>query len=164
MLKQYRFPLLLILIIGGVLFFFLKNEERYLKETTLKILKLASAPSQTTNVVALLKRVEQIAKHVHFDIQFKVQGNGQTWENHSASEFRSLLLIYFKQGGISHIKGEDLTVQVDPSAPIGHVRFKLLGQHGPDPVSCKVHLVWTKEKKWFIKNLEVFSCSPTIPF
>lgn len=163
MFKKYRIYLLLILIAGGILFFALKNEERYLKNTTFKLLKLASSPPQTTSTVALLRRVEHIAKHIHFDVQLKVQVNGQTWESHSANEFRSLLLVYFKQGGLSQIKVEDLAIQMDPSSPIGHVRFKLHGQHGSGPIACKARLMWIKEKKWFIKKVEVLSCSPS-PF
>ena len=147
-------------MIGVFVLFFWKNDEKYLKNTTFKLLKLASVSNQETNPIALLKRVEKIAKHLHFDVQFKLQANGQVWEDRSAGEFRTLLLTYFKMGGLAQINGTDLSVQIDPKTLNGHVRFKLHGQRGEDAVSCNAHFIWIKEKKWFIKNLEVFSCSP----
>ena len=160
MLKNPQLIILICLIIGSAIFFFLQNDEAYLKKNTLKLLKLASVSNQETNPIALLKRVEKIAKHLHFDVQFKLQANGQVWEDRSAGEFRTLLLTYFKMGGLAQINGTDLSIQIDPETLNGHVRFKLHGQRGEDAVSCEAHFTWIKEKKWFIKSLEVFSCSP----
>ena len=175
MSKNFRFSVIFLIIIGVFIFFFWESDEKYLQKTTLKLLKLASVPVQDTNPVALLKRVEQIAKHIHFDVRFKLQVNGQTWENRSAGELRTLLLAYFQRGGLAQITVDNLSVRINspgqsredlPDSPAnsststGHVRFKAHGLRRENKVSCEVLLVWIQEKKWFIKEIEVFSCSP----
>ena len=160
MFKFFRLFAVIFLIIGVFVFFLMENDEKYLQKTTFKLLNLASVPVQEINLVALLKRVEQMAKYVHFDVQFKLQANGQTWEGRSAGELRTLLLTYFKRGGLAQITADNMSIQIDSSTPKGHVRFKAHGLQGDNKVSCEAHLVWIKEKKWFIKEIEVFSCSP----
>ena len=162
MSKNFRLIAVICFIIGVFVFLFWENDEKYLRKTTLKLLKLASVPVQDTNPVTLLKRVEQIAKHVHFDVQFKLQVNGQTWEERSAGEFRTLLLAYFKNGGLAQITVDDMSIRIeDSSSPRkGHVRLKVHGLQREAKISCEALLVWIKEKKWFIKEIEVFSCSP----
>lgn len=160
MSKNLRLFAIISFIISVFIFFFWENDEKYLRKTTFKLLKLASVPVQDTNPVTLLKRVEQIAKYVHFDVQFKLQANGQVWEDHSSGEFRTLLLIYFRRGGLTQITADNMSVQVDSSTSTGHVRFKVHGLRRENKVSCEAHLVWIQEKKWFIKEIKVFSCSP----
>lgn len=161
-LKKFRFILGFSAIGVILILFFWENDEKYLKKTTFKLLKLASVSKQETNPIALLKRVEKIAKHIHFDVQFKLQANEQTWEDRSAGEFRTFLLTYFKMGGVSQITGEDFSIQMDATTPLpqAHVRLKVHGKREESSVSCEAYLLWIKEKKWFLRNLEVSSCSP----
>ena len=159
--KNFRLFAVILFIIGVFVFFFWESDEKYLKKTTLKLIKLASIPVQNANPVTLLNRVEQIAKHIHFDVRFKLQANGQIWEDQSAGEFRNLLLVYFKRGGLTQITADNMSVRMDPSTSDGHVQFKAHGLQRENKISCEVFLVWTKEKKWFIKKIEVSSCSPT---
>ena len=151
----------LALLLSAV-FFFWENDESYLEKTTLDLLNRLSLSAPIKNNRALLKRLESVGRHFHFDVNFKFHVNGREWKGRSSGELRSLLAVYFKQGGFSGIRGDALSVQVDSSLEIrtGRVTFKFHGLREKDPVSCEVRLEWIKEKKWFIKTVEVFSCSP----
>ena len=162
-LKKVFLFVILPLIAGGALFlFFGESDEERLKKTTLQLLKSVSAPSVNQNPLALLGRVDKIGKHFHFDVEFKLETGGQVREGRSAGELRTLLLVYFKRRGseVAEITAEELTVQKEAEGSGYLVRFTARGQRGKDRVSCKVSLIWIKEKKWFIKEAEVFSCSP----
>ena len=150
---------LLSVAVGGYLLFW-ESDEAYLKKTTLQLLKSAEGPFTRQNPVAFLGRVNKIAKHFHFDVAFQLETGGQVRKGRTAEELRTLLLIYFKQGGVEEITAEDLTVQKKAESSDYLVRFTARGRRGKARVSCKVSLLWIKEKKWFIKEAEVFSCSP----
>ena len=159
--KIFLFIILPLTLVAG--FFLLwESDEKYLRKTTLQLLKEVEAPAVRQNTVAVLRRVNKIVKHFHFDVAFQLETGGQVQKGRSAGELRPLLLIYFQRGGISEITGEELTVQKESGGSNYLVRFTALGRHGSNRVSCKVSLIWIKEKKWFIKKAEVSSCSPEV--
>ena len=152
--------MILPLLVAGGFFLLWESDEKYLRKTTLRLLKSASAPGGGQNPVAFLRRVDKTAKHFHFDVIFQLRAGGRIRKGRSAGELRALLLVYFKQGGLAEVTAEDLTVQKKPESDDYLVRFTARGRRGEESVSCKVSLTWIKEKKWFIKEVEVFSCSP----
>ena len=169
---------------------FFGGDARYLKKTSGKLVRLASAPPAAGSLpdVAILRKVEKIARHIHFDIRFRAEFKGRAHEGKSLNEARSFLLAYFKRaGGAGQNKSggalfetEDLTVRLLPrpsgqnqpgqneaaaAAPgakapkRAETSFQIRFQRQGRFFKCRLIWGWIKEKKWRIKTAELSSCS-----
>ena len=73
----------------------LRGDKRLLMKASQELIDLASAPAPPSDI-AILKRVEKMARHLHFDIQFQAELDGRVYEGRSLNEARSFLMGWLK--------------------------------------------------------------------
>ena len=150
----------LIAISGFGLYKLFQSPEKYLKKKTEYLIGLASVKSSKVDM-ALLSQVTKIAKFIHHDVQVKAEYEGQIYQARSLNEFRSLLMAYFRQGSTGEgLEYKNLTVQMKDNKKRGVVSFDAVFNRRAQKLFCKIVLEWFKEKKWFVKKIDVYFCKP----
>ncbi|MCZ0931962.1 MAG: hypothetical protein OXJ52_02290 [Oligoflexia bacterium] len=149
----------LLAVSGFGLYKLFQNPEKYLKKKTEYLIKLSSVKSSKVDM-ALISQVTKIAKFIHYDVQVKAEYEGQVYQARSLNEFRSHLMAYFRQSSTGSLEYENLTVQMKDHKKRGLVSFDAFFNRASQKVFCKIVLEWEKEKKWFVKRIEVHSCKP----
>ncbi|MDE0092525.1 MAG: hypothetical protein OXN83_04495 [Oligoflexia bacterium] len=145
---------------GFGLYKFFQSPEKYLKKKTEYLINLSSVENSKVDM-ALMRKVAKMAKFIHYDVQVKAQYEDQVYQARSLNEFRSLLMAYFKHSsGGGDLEYKNLTVQIKDDKNRGVVNFDAFFDRGNQKTFCKVVLEWIKEKKWFVKKIEVYSCYP----
>ncbi len=139
---------------------FFQSPERYLKKTSEKIIKVVSVKGAHSDM-SLISKVSKIAKFIHFDVQLKAEYENQIYKAHSLNEFRSLLFTYFRNGATGEVTYDNLYVTMDKNQERGVVKFDVYFKRGRKNVFCKALFEWIKEKKWYVKRIEVLPCSPS---
>ena len=137
----------------------IQSPEKYLKKKTQKLIALTSVTDSASDM-GWISKVSKMAKYIHFDVRMKAEYEGQIWTAKSLNEFRSLLFAYFKQGSAGQLDYKNLTVRLGENKKQGLVKFDAFFERNAKTVFCKALLEWVKEKKWRIKQIDVFSCSP----
>ena len=152
------------LIIFAFLFFSLfgiykvfQNPEKILIKKTKHLINLSSIQSGKSDM-ALIAKTGKIAKLIHYDVQFKAEYEGKDYKARSLNEFRSLLNFYFKRRSTGKFEYKNLTVQMKDDNKTGEVNFEALFERSSQKISCKAMLKWLKDKKWFVKKIEIHSC------
>lgn len=135
----------------------LDSPEKYLKRKTQKIISLVSEKHTEINL-HLISKVSQIAKYIHFDVHLTAEYEGQVYTAKSLNEFRSLMMSYFRLNSKGTTDYKNLAVQVKKNKQEGLVTLDGLFEKQGRKTHCKVLLVWIKEKKWYIKKIEVSEC------
>lgn len=139
---------------------FFQSPESYLKKKTRYLIEMASAGSSVSDL-SMLSHVSKMAKYIHFDVHLKAEYEGQIYKAKSLNEFRSLLFSYFKyRDSREKVEYKNLNVSVEKSGKKALVSFDALFKRNEVRVFCKAFLGWVKEKKWYVKKIEVSSCSP----
>ena len=159
---KYIFLVAIILLIGSIFFF--QNDKTYLQKKTIKLLNLASSPSVSLSETAIFRRIHEIAKHIHFSVQYDMDFDSHLYQDRSLAELRSLMFVYFKKSNnwkIDIPSKEDLTVtmSVSEGKKNAEVAFPIKATQKNKNLSCSAVLHWIKEKKWLIHKMKVFSCS-----
>ena len=144
-------------VTGIVTYVFFQNEERYIKRQTEKLIQKASFKTHQSDI-ALLRRVSEIAKKIHVRIQLKAEYEGKLYETNSLNEFRSLLFAYFKIRSKEILEYKNLTVKRGSGKNHFLVYFDFLFKRIEKQMICKALVEWIKEKKWYVKKIEVSSC------
>ena len=149
-----------VLVVSGFsLYKLFQNPEKQIKKKTEYLIKLVSAQNSKADS-NLLSKVTKMVKYIHYDVQFKAQYKEQVYQARSLNEFRSLLTGYFKyaQASTEALEHKNLTIQIQDDKKKGLVQFDVLFNRGKQKTLCKAVLEWLKEKKWFVKKIEVHSC------
>ena len=150
-----------IVITGVVLAFawkFFQEEERWLKRKTQTIIHIASSTGSKADI-ALLGRVSKIAKYIHFDVRVQAEYEGGVYKAKSLNEFQSLLFAYFKEQTTGVLDYQNLNVKMGANKKQALVTFDAFFKRSGKDIFCKTLWEWIKEKKWYIKKIEIFSCS-----
>jgi len=166
----------LLLPIGVFVFFFHNSDETYLKKKTLKLIQLSSSSPTSHSETAILRRIQEIAKYIHFSVQYELHLDGHLHQDRSLAELRSLMFASFKKAGNKkwHIDTplkEDITVTVSVSKEkkakekkAAEVTTIITANQESGKISCNTLIHWLKEKKWLIYKIKVFSCSSNRAF
>lgn len=133
------------------------SPEKYLKRKTQKIISLVSSENTELDI-SLISTISKIAKYIHFDVHLKAEYEGQIYRAKSLNEFRSLMMSYFRLNSKGKIESKNLAVQLKENKKEGIVTFDGLFEKQSTKTHCKILLGWIKEKKWYIKQIEVFDC------
>ena len=134
-----------------------QSPEKYLKKKSKQLIEMASVKNSNTDM-SLISKVSKMAKLIHFDVQFKAEYEGQIFTAHSLNELRSLLLSYFKQKSTGKINYKNLNLEMAENKKQAIVKFDALFERNSKSISCKALLEWIKDKKWYIKRIEIFPC------
>ena len=137
----------------------LQSPESYLKKKTQKVITMISNTKANSDM-ALISKVSKVARFIHFDVRLKAEYKGQIWIAKSLNEFRSLLFSYFRQEKTRKLDYKNLSVNMTESNRQALVKFDAFFGRQAGNIFCKVSLKWVKEKKWYIKSIEVLSCVP----
>ena len=136
----------------------LQPPETLIKKKTQKLIALSSRTGPASEM-GLMSKVSKIDKFIHFDVHVKAEYEGQIWTAKSLNEFRSLLFTYFKQGSTGQLSYKNLTVDLKEGRKEAIVKFDTFFEQETGAIFCKTLLKWLKEKKWYIKNIELSSCT-----
>ena len=150
------------LIAGWFVWKWLQSPETLIKKKTQKLIALGSRKSPSSEI-GLISKVSKMDKFIHFDVRVKAEYEGQIWTAKSLNEFRSLLFTYFKQGTTGHLSYKNLTVELKEGNKEAVVKLDTFFEKGKESISCKTLLEWLKEKRWFIKKIELTSCTTKSP-
>ena len=111
--------------------------------------------------MALISKVSKIVKLIHFDVQVKAEYEGHIYQARSLNEFRSLLMSYFRAGSDKgNLEYKNLRVQLEDNEKKALAGFDAFFNRRAQRIFCKVEIGWLKEKKWFVKKIDVHSCRP----
>lgn len=158
---KYILPLVIIALIAFVFFF--QNDKTYLQKQTIKLIQLATAPSLHKSNTAIFRRIHEIAKYMHFSVEYEVDFDGNVYKDHSLAELRALMLVYFKKSNnwkINTPSKKDLHIEIFTSEQkTAKVSFPINITKENKKLFCKALLHWRKNKKWLIYNIKIFSCS-----
>ena len=141
---------------------FIQSPEKYLRKKTQELIAITSVTGQLSEM-DIISKVSKMAKYIYFDVHMKAEYEGRIWTTKSLNEFRSLLFAYFKQKSAGQLDYKNLIVRIGENKTQGLVDFDAFFERNTKTVFCKILLEWIKEKKWRIKKIEVFSCSPVVP-
>lgn len=136
-----------------------QSPEKYLKKKSQTLIEMASVKNSNTDM-SLMSKASKMAKFIHFDVQFKAEYEKQIFTAQSLNEFRSLLLAYFKEKSTGKISYKNLNLQMGGNKKQAIVKLDALFERNSKNISCKTLFEWIKEKKWYIKRIEIFPCSP----
>ena len=163
---KYILLTILLLLIGVFVFFFHGSDETYLKKKTSKLIQLSSLPSSSHSETAIFRRIHEIAKHIHFSVQYELHLEGYLHQDRSLAELRSLMFTYFKKAGNKkwHIdtplkENINVTVSMSKEKKTAEVTTIITAHRESRKISCNILTHWSKEKKWLIYKIKVFSCS-----
>ena len=158
MFKKISFFVLAILAFFIIKPYF-QSEKEWIKKKTQDLIQMTSSSGGGSDI-AFLQKVSQITKFIHFDVRLRVNYEGRLWTAKSLNEVRSLFLLYFREKSSSEKIGySDLTVQMSENKKKAEVRFSVLFKRLERDWVCQAFLEWIKEKKWYIKQIDVSSCS-----
>ena len=151
------------LIILAILAFFIikvyfQSEEKWIKKKTQKLIQMASSSGEGSEI-ALLQQVSKITKFIHFDVRLKALYEGRIYEAKSLNEARSLFLLYFRHKSNEKIGYSNLKVEIIEKKKKAIVTLSVFFKRIERKFVCQAFLEWIKEKKWYIKKIEVSSCS-----
>ena len=138
---------------------FTQSPEKCLRKKSQNLIELSSI-EDTKGTNLIFSRISKISKFIHFDVYLKSEYKGQTYTAKSLNEFRSLLFTYFKQESAGKVTYENLSVTMEENQKKGTVNFDIFFERSREKIFCKALLDWIKEKKWYVKRIEIFSCSP----
>ena len=159
---KYILLLIIITLIGS--FFFFQSDKSYLQKKTVKLLELASSPFISRSQTAIFRRIQGIAKYMHFSVEYEVNlGNEGLYKNRSLAELRPSMLVYFKKNHewkINIPSKEDLNIIISMSEEkkTAEVSFSIQVFKENKKINCNALLHWIKEEKWLIHKMRVFSC------
>lgn len=158
---KYILLLIVIALIGS--FFFFQSDKTYLQKKTIKLLELASSSFISSSETAIFRRIHEIAKYMHFSVQYEINVDGNLHQDRSLAELRSLMFVYFKKSNnwkIDTPSKEDLniTISMSEEKKTAEVSFPIQAIQENKKLSCSAALHWIKEKKWLIHKMRVFSC------
>lgn len=149
-------------VLAGLVFFvgkmYFQNEEQWIQKKTKKLIQLVSSTQQGSEV-ALLKKASKITRFIHFDVRLKVEYQGSVYARKSLNEVHSLLFLYFKQKISEKLEYGELNIRMSKNNKQADLSFPLSFKNSGQSVFCQAFLKWIKEKKWYIKEIEVSSCS-----
>ena len=145
------------LIYGGLQIF--KTPEKYLLKKTKQLIHLGSQVDSKFGL-PLASKISEINKYIHYDMRLKAEYEGRVYQARSLNEFRSLLMAYFKAGITQKVEYENLIVELKDEKT-GEVSFSVVFHNTGKVWACKVLLNWIKDKRWFIKNINIENCKKT---
>ena len=136
----------------------IQSPEKYLTKKTKELIEMASIENSDTNFIS---RVSKISKFIRFDVYLKAEYEGQIFTAQSLNELRSLLVSYFRQKSTGKINYKNLNLTLGENKKQAIAKFDALFERGKKNISCKTLLEWIKEKKWYIKRIEI-PCSLSV--
>ncbi len=152
-----------LLIAGSFVLF--QNDEKYLKKHTIKLLHIVSPSSTPSSTATMFRKIHEIAKYMHFSVEYEVKTEQYFYKNQSLANLRSALAGYFKQPdknwriNIPSAKELNVTISKSEENKTAEVSFTVKATQGNKKLSCNSLINWIKEKKWLIHKIKVFSCS-----
>ncbi len=163
LVSKVKYIVLAVLLAGGATFFF-QNDEKYIRKKTIKLINLAVPPVVSPSNTALFRRIHEIAKYIHFSVQYKINFGHTVYQNRSLSKLRSLMTVYFKKNSNWKVEKplkENIHITISPAEgnKTAEVNFNITITRENKQLSCKALLHWIKEKKWLIHKMELSSCS-----
>lgn len=114
----------------------------------------------TNSDTSLISKVSKIAKFIHVKVQLKAEYEGQIYTAKSLNEFRSMLFAYFKQKSTGKMTYQNLSVSLREDKKQGMVKFDASFERDNKNIFCKALFEWIKEKRWYIKRIDLFPCVP----
>ena len=162
--KNIKYITLLVIILLIAFFIFFQNDKTYLQKKTIKLIKLATPTSLYKSNTALFRKIHEIAKYIHFSVEYEVEFDGNVYKDRSLAELRSSMLFYFKKSSnwkITKPLKKDLNIKITAlEQKKAEVSFPIKITKENKKLFCKALLHWKKNKKWLIHKIKVFSCSP----
>ncbi len=160
MLKYILF--LFLLGIVGLVFYF-QTDRVYLERKTIKLLNAVSLSNSPIPQMALMK-VNEIAKYMHFSVQYKVKFNQRLYEDHSLAQLRNALFAYFQRGSgmrIHNPKNGDIRIAffMQKGHKAAEINFPVRITWQTQGFLCRVQMDWEKESAWLAHKIKVFACS-----
>ena len=156
-MKKFIVLAVVALIVGWLSWKWLQPPKTLIKKKTQKLIALSSKQSPSSEM-GIISKVSKIEKLIHFDVYVKAEYEGRIWTAKSLNDFRSLLFAYFKQGKTIQLSYNNLTVELKKDKKTAVVQFDIVFKKDKEQVFCKALLKWLKEKKWFVKKMELKSC------
>ncbi|MDE0119265.1 MAG: hypothetical protein OXM55_04565 [Bdellovibrionales bacterium] len=121
--KNLIYVLLVIVLLIVASFYFFQSDEKYIKKTTVKLLKLAVPSSTPLSTPAMLKKVNIMSKHIHFSVEYEIHINGHVYQDSSLADLRSSMLVYFRRSDnnkwqVDLPEKQEINVKIDSSEDI----------------------------------------------
>ena len=161
--KKIIYISLLVAVLLTAFFFFFQSDKTYLQKKTIKLLEIASSPSSHKSTAAIFRRIHEIAKYMHFSVEYEVDFEGHLYKDRSLAELRSSMLVYFKKSHnwkINTPSKKDLHINISTSGQKkAEVSFPIQVTKKNKQLSCSALLHWVKDKNWLIHKIKVFSYS-----
>lgn len=162
---KFILPAVIIFLI--VSFFFTQSDESYLKQTTIKLIKIADPAASHKTELVVFRKINEAVKHIHFSVQYKVDLGDYIYKDRSVAELKSLMFTYFKQSKdvkITMLSEKDIAVNIDTTQKdkTAKLNFPIMAHKENENRSCEVSLFWKKEEKWLIHEILVSKCSTTM--
>lgn len=148
-------------------FLFFQDDKKHLEKTLHKMVDLLNQPTLTD--MSKLKRVEALGKHLHFNIKFHININQNTYSGRSLNQIKSLIFAYLRSRPLRDFSVSQLNTTQDKNKstqnnlPQYTMLFDMQFLENNKHFTCKNTLKWIKEKKWYLKTIEVSSCSQNSP-
>lgn len=152
--------LLPILITVFFLWYFLQNDEKYLKRKTKELILLASFSSPLSELKTI-SRINKITDLLSIDVLLKAEFQEKKRTVKNIQEVKSFLFPYFLQTQNARWDIEHLTVNLENKTKNNKTAFVSLtvkGTFNNKNLQCNVSLKWKKKRKWLINHIQVFSC------
>ena len=155
-------PIVVIFLIASL--FFSQSNESYLKQKTIKLIKMADPSASHKTEMVILRKINEAVKHIHFSVQYKLDLGDYIYEDRSVAELKSLMFTYLKQSKdvkITMPSEKDITVNIDTTQKdkTAKVNFSIMAHKENKNRSCEVSLFWKKVEKWLIHEIIVSKCS-----
>lgn len=144
------------IVLAFAIYKLLESPEKYLKRKTRELISMVSV-QKTKSQMGLISKISKISKYIHFDVRLKAEYEGRIYKAKSLNEFRSLLMSYFRLNSTGKMEYKNMSVQMEDDKQ-GIVAFDSWFERLEKKVHCKTLLEWIKEKKWYIKKIEVSFC------
>ena len=94
--KKIKWFLILGVVAAGIIYFYFPLDDiQYLKKKTVHLINLVGPISSATDF-ALLRRKQEIGKHIHVAVHFKVSVFQHKFEDNSLARLQAFLTDYFK--------------------------------------------------------------------
>lgn len=144
------------------LIFYFQTDRVYLKRKTIKILNTVSSSASPLPQITLAK-INEIAKYMHFSIQYEVNFNHRLYQDHSLSQLRGALFAYFQAGNaarIQHPKDEEIYIvfSTEDSHKVAEMSFPVKINWQAQEFLCRVQIDWKKQSSWQAHKIKMFNC------
>jgi len=154
--------IIVILVFNSCVFF--QSDKSYLKNKSIKLLKLVAFQPTSPSGIALMTKVNEINLHIAPVVKYNMNlMRYGTYTGSNLSDLKTLMLFYFKSSTniwkINTPFKKEISVQIITDKKKAEVSFPITAIKNNEKINCKTTLQWQKNEKWLIHNINVFSCT-----